>query len=252
MIFSKARTSATYVALPEQRSSITCVDWPIKSGTQNVIAGRRNGQDRGHWYSGSDVYDKLLILRALRPQFPNALFFTTDLDAQLLHPADFRWTRNLIVASSFGLDLNRKLPGKIPPFRGNYQTSIFLSTLLATKFNYPYGSGQSSPDISTHDELLCSGRLRFCLKSGVMGRNDWDLSRKPDTLHPFLPESPDIRNTVYVFLFILFLIVVVHQRRPFSGWIVFWSVLSLLFAINLAFMAIESSDGGEPMSLTQG
>jgi hypothetical protein len=30
---------------------------------------------------GSDVYDKLLILQALRPEFPEALFFTTDLDA---------------------------------------------------------------------------------------------------------------------------------------------------------------------------
>jgi len=33
---------------------------------------------------GSDVYDKLLILQALRPEFPEALFFTTDLDALLL------------------------------------------------------------------------------------------------------------------------------------------------------------------------
>ena len=30
---------------------------------------------------GSDVYDKLLVLQALRPLLPNAWFFTTDLDA---------------------------------------------------------------------------------------------------------------------------------------------------------------------------
>jgi hypothetical protein len=33
---------------------------------------------------GSDVFDKLTILQALRPEFPEAIFFTTDLDALLL------------------------------------------------------------------------------------------------------------------------------------------------------------------------
>lgn len=55
---------------------------------------------------GTDVYDKLLILRALRPHFPNAVFFTTDLDVELWHPAELAWTRNLVVASHFGLVLN--------------------------------------------------------------------------------------------------------------------------------------------------
>jgi len=207
---------------------------------------------------GSDVYDKLLILRALRPQFPHALFFTTDLDAQLLHPADFRWTRNLIVASSFGLNLKRELQGNIPPFRGNYQTSIFLSTLLATKFNYP-GTGQKSfasqwePDISSHKKIMRQiTPLLF-----EVGRHGAErlipVSRAiDDTLHPTTPKRPDIKNTVYIFLFILLLILVVHQVKPFSGWPVFWSVISLLFAFNLAFIAIKSTDGGEPMSLTQG
>ncbi len=201
---------------------------------------------------GSDVYDKLLILRALRPQFPNTLFFTTDLDAQLLHPADFPWTRNLIVASSFGLDLNRKLQGKIPPFRGNYQTSIFFSTLLATEFDYPYGLGQSSPDISIHDELM----QRMPPLLFEVGRHGAErlgpVPKASDTVHPFLPESPVLRNTVYVFLIILLLIGAAHQSRPFSGWLVFWSFLALLLAMNMAFVAIVLSDGGEPMSLTHG
>ena len=66
---------------------------------------RRTGQ--GYFAAigvlGSDVYDKLLILQALRPQFPEALFFTTDLDALLLPQNKTRYTRNLLVASSFGL-----------------------------------------------------------------------------------------------------------------------------------------------------
>src|SRR4029077_1791495 len=31
---------------------------------------------------GSDVYDRLLALQALRPRFPGAIFFTTALDAR--------------------------------------------------------------------------------------------------------------------------------------------------------------------------
>lgn len=89
---------------------------------------------------GSDVFDKLLILRALRPQLPGVVFFTTDLDAHLLHPGDFRWTRNLIIASSYGLSLTEKIKGidqsGFPPFRENYQTSIFTASLHALNTNF--------------------------------------------------------------------------------------------------------------------
>jgi hypothetical protein len=80
---------------------------------------------------GSDVYDKLLILQALRPEFLEALFFTTDLDALLLPQSKARYTSGLIVASSFGLQASRELQADIPPFRSTYQTSIFRATRLA-------------------------------------------------------------------------------------------------------------------------
>jgi len=104
---------------------------------------------------GSDVYDKLMILRVLRKRFPKAIFFTTDLDASLLHPSEFQWTRNMLVASSFDLkiadhqELQRMRAGEgsasnmaeilinatkatIPQFRDVYQTSVYLSTLWAS------------------------------------------------------------------------------------------------------------------------
>jgi hypothetical protein len=80
---------------------------------------------------GSDVYDKLLILQALRSRFPRAIFFTTDLDARLAHPNHSEWTRNLIVASSFGLSLNPGLQREVPPFRDAYQTAAFFAARLA-------------------------------------------------------------------------------------------------------------------------
>lgn len=80
---------------------------------------------------GSDVYDKLLILMALRSSFKDKIFFTTDLDARYLHADQQKWTRNLIVASSFGFALNPGLQKSIPPFRDTYQTAIYLASLMA-------------------------------------------------------------------------------------------------------------------------
>jgi hypothetical protein len=82
---------------------------------------------------GSDLYDKLLVLQALRPLVPNALFFTTDLDAIVLHPSALTYTRNLLIASSFGLQLRPALQGEIPPFRSSYQTAAFLATRVAIR-----------------------------------------------------------------------------------------------------------------------
>lgn len=80
---------------------------------------------------GSDPYDKRLILQALRPKFPTALFFTTDLDARLFEHEQLAWSRNLVVASSFGLQLRDALQADIPPFRESYQTAAFLATRIA-------------------------------------------------------------------------------------------------------------------------
>jgi hypothetical protein len=80
---------------------------------------------------GSDLYDKLLVLQAIRREFPSAVFFTTDLDARFLHPREFQWTRNLVVASSFGLQLREEIQGAVPPFRNSYQTATFLAVTVA-------------------------------------------------------------------------------------------------------------------------
>jgi hypothetical protein len=79
---------------------------------------------------GNDLHDKLLVMQALRPEFPAAQFFTNDLDARYLHPREQQWTRNLLVASSFGFRLDRGLQGGVPPFRDGYETSQFFATRL--------------------------------------------------------------------------------------------------------------------------
>ena len=105
---------------------------------------------------GSDLYDKLLILQALRSEFPDALFFTTDADARLFHPAEIKWTRGMVLSAGFDLSPDQYEIAEhfclakgyssghheLPPFRDNYQTSVFLATLLALNQGF---DGQSCP-----------------------------------------------------------------------------------------------------------
>jgi len=103
----------------------------LKKLDEKIIKNNKGKGIKAIGVLGSDVYDKLLVLQAIYKLFPNVIFFTTDLDARLLHPHELKWTRNLVIASNFGLRLNENLQKKIPPFRDNYQTSLFLSTQIA-------------------------------------------------------------------------------------------------------------------------
>ncbi len=118
---------------PEGQSQIDYLRRLTQQLVEADAAWQRDGQGsiKAIGVVGSDVFDKLLVLQALRPAFRNVIFFTTDLDARLLHPREQGWARNLVVASSFGLRLRPELQNDIPPFRDSYQTSIYLSTLIA-------------------------------------------------------------------------------------------------------------------------
>ena len=80
---------------------------------------------------GTDPYDALLIIKALRPAFPHAIFFTVDLDARHLHPSEYKSTRNMVIAAPFGLQLEGGLQRDVPPFRSSYQTSAYFAVLQA-------------------------------------------------------------------------------------------------------------------------
>jgi hypothetical protein len=87
---------------------------------------------------GSDVYDKLLILRAMRPHFPGTVFTTTDLDARYLQADYYEETRNLIVASVMGNSMdgtNQVSSQRFTPFRDSYQPLATRSVMLALTTN---------------------------------------------------------------------------------------------------------------------
>jgi hypothetical protein len=78
---------------------------------------------------GTDIYDKMLVLQAIRPQLPASIFFTTDLDALYLERDNENFTRNLVVASADSLEVNTDANDhpsrwKLPPMRDSYQTVL--------------------------------------------------------------------------------------------------------------------------------
>jgi hypothetical protein len=102
--------------------------------TKDVILQRRGGGIRAIGLLGSDIYDKLMILRALRPEFPDAIFFTNNFDAHFERRADWRDLHNLVIVSPFGSTLPGKWQPNAAPFRDNIQTSMYAGTLVATGF----------------------------------------------------------------------------------------------------------------------
>ncbi len=113
---------------------------------------------------GTDPYDALLIIKALRPAFPYAIFFTVDLDARHLHPSEYKSTRNMVIASPFGLQLDGSLQRDVPPFRSSYQTSAYFAALQALQHVVcrPDDHGQSETGSCTssyHVSLTPEDRL---------------------------------------------------------------------------------------------
>jgi hypothetical protein len=161
---------------------------------------------------GSDFHDKYLILQALGQCFPEAIFFTTDLDARLTHPSYNKWTRNLLVASPFDLQLRADLQGPVPPFRGSYQASVYWATLSVFRsslqiedFFYPprprlFEIGRNSalditPDKPQIASITDSGEVRLKYDTGF---NPVNRSFPPPTDLPRM-------SLLHFLVFLLFL-----------------------------------------------
>jgi hypothetical protein len=131
------------------------------------LRGQGKGRILAFGVLGSDFYDKLLVLQALREKFPNHIYFTTDLDARFLEPKRYRWTRNLIVASGYGLDIPEAGRGKgeTPRFRSSYQTSYFLAVRAALS-----RPDEKLADFCPMPKLFETGRSRFVELSDPSGK----------------------------------------------------------------------------------
>ncbi len=217
---------------------------------------------------GSDVYDKLLVLQALRSRFPNVLFFTTDLDARLLHPSQYQWCRNLIVASSYGLELSPELQKHIPPFRDSYQASTFLACLLALGEVKLNSDGKEISLTGGSDfEKYVTPQIFEVARSGAYDITPLEYA---SPLHPHHQDgrpSPLRLVKVGLVLFVVFLLVVPvnktlrrlifdHDkltRRDREALIIFASLACLVFAATWIALYMDGKGGeGEPYELFEG
>ena len=154
---------------------------------------------------GSDFYDKYLVFQALSQRFPERIFFTTDMDARLLHPASIKYTRNLVVASGFGLQLHKKFQVDVPPFRDVYQTSVFLATLRAFQPTCRLLQQTGSPRLF---EIGRHNAINLTQEEGT--EKTTDPLNDPKTVHPprQVPElhfKPTFYITPIILLLFLFL-----------------------------------------------
>lgn len=131
----KAKTAEEAVERPEGEAQLDYLR-RMADGLHARLQGRTV---RAVAVLGNDYHDKLLILEALRPHFRQAVFYTTDLDAAMLHARDNRHTRNLVVASAFGLSLHPALQS-VPPFRDTYQSASYWAARRALS-DPPPGQG---------------------------------------------------------------------------------------------------------------
>ena len=194
---------------------------------------------------GSDYYDKLVVLQALRRQFSHAHFFTTDMDARFFHGSDYKYVRNLIVASGFGLRLRGELQKSIPPFRDTYQTSAYLATRMA--FN-PDPScppmTQKNMDQWLQPRVFEVGRTQaFDLSEnhfadyslcGLVGIprvvEDVTMQRVP-SLHPHpAPLIPPYKTPAFVLLIVILTLLLCLKLHNYWKGIV-WTALMLVFYV---------------------
>jgi hypothetical protein len=96
---------------------------------------------------GTDIFDKLSLLSILHERLPDALYLSTELDSRYLAPENLAFTRNLIVASPFGLspiDEKGRKPARSVSFRDSNQTALYTavqSSVLGTE------TSQKGPDL---------------------------------------------------------------------------------------------------------
>lgn len=130
---------------------------------EDLISQDENkGRIRAIGLLGADIYDKLMILRALRPEFPDAIFFTNNFDAHFERRADWSDVRNLVIVSPFGSTLPGDWQLNTAPFRDSAQTAMYAGTLVATgKMDE-----KTALKFTRHPKIFEIGR-----------RGAWDLSR---------------------------------------------------------------------------
>ena len=219
------------------------------------------GRIRAVGILGTDFYDKYLVLQAFKQRFPAAIFFTTDLDARLLHEAYNDSTRNLIVASGFDLQLPKDIasitaPYGIAPFRSSYQTAIFCAIFQAFMCNKEIPAEMRPANCDKLEQKNLQNYEPYLFEIGYQYAINLDADRTT-----FLPDNKQvlIKKQMLIIAFIaltisLFWIISLGFRKWVAHHLIFslMLLLTLLYIGYLFYSHILSYPSEEPFSLTKG
>lgn len=242
------------------------IERDVRMGQNQVAATDTNSrisQVKAVGVLGSDIYDKLILLRSLRPRFPKAVFFTTDLDARLWHPDHLPYTRNMVVATAYGVSPADYGDEKIAPFRDAYQLAVFRACQAALgKAANPQAEVPQTPGPRMY-EIGRNGPVGLRLEEHLAGAEEWVPSR--------VPLSARQRHAGYVLAagLVGFLgLWLVHDRivyrskvpqrwrgliDPDGRWILCACAGPVaLFVFWLIFVHLSKNPGGEPWAWTEG
>jgi hypothetical protein len=94
----------------------------------------------------------------------------------LAHPDEWRWTRNLLIGSPFGLSLRERYQD-VPPFRESNQTACYTATLLAV-------GNAAQKKFFKNEDALRPVRLYEIGRKGAFDLTPSSTSTNPKTLQP--------------------------------------------------------------------
>jgi hypothetical protein len=195
---------------------------------------------------GGDIYDKQLIIQALRQRNSTAVIFTTDADAIYEYPKFFRSNRNLLLASSYGLTVplrfNRRADDSACeasgaerfPSRDNYQSSFYAAAqamLVGCEVKPPTGlfevgnSGMllisktdATPGIQTTSEASYHRYLRVVFLLAPMILLAWLSLRGVAMLKPLQDRSFRLTKRVYLWSAIVSVLTLILLGSALLAW----------------------------------
>ena len=157
-----------------------------------------------------------------------------------MHEVYNDWTRNLVVASGFDLQLPAEIQGDVPPFRSSYQTSVFYAVLQAFGYETSPVSAVSKGKDHHNPRLFEIGR------QGVVD----------------LQETSSVPLPLYKLVFFVLLVLIFgwvissgfRTRFPHAWRQVLPLMLGILFFLLYYLFQhyILAKPGEEPFSLTEG
>lgn len=161
---------------------------------------------------GSDIYDKIALLTALKAELPGVFFFTTDLHARLLEPHVIGSTRNLVAIAPASLQpgcdcqwLPEPIRDTLMPFRDSFQTVLFRTTIMAI------GDAERSSSCAS----VCGDRFDWPRPFEVGRDRFHDLDRAERCLPPDLALAI---GPLAVAMLTIVLFSLLHMSDPMRSW----------------------------------